>query len=104
MEEHANVADIAITAAITAQTVIDSDTVINSDAGTTAGATADTTADIVINTRTAACTVGRRSTPPGHELEAHLSHFTRCGARHSGRCATEPKSVQVSKPAPSPSR
>ena len=39
-----------------------------------------------------------------YELEAHLSHFTRCGARHSGRCATEPKSVQVSKPAPSPSR
>ena len=25
-----------------------------------------------------------------HELNAHLSHCTKCGAKHSGRCNTEP--------------
>ena len=29
-----------------------------------------------------------------HEMEAHLSQCTRCGARHSGKCDSEPKSVQ----------
>ena len=29
-----------------------------------------------------------------HELNAHLSHCTKCGAKHSGQCAAESLSVQ----------
>ena len=29
-----------------------------------------------------------------HEVSAHLSHCARCGAKHSGKCAAEPLSVQ----------
>ena len=29
-----------------------------------------------------------------HEVSAHLSHCTKCGAKHSGKCAAEPLSVQ----------
>ena len=29
-----------------------------------------------------------------HELNAHLSHCTKCNATHSGKCAVEPLSVQ----------
>ena len=29
-----------------------------------------------------------------HELSAHLSHCTKCGTKHSGKCNTEPLSVQ----------
>ena len=29
-----------------------------------------------------------------HEMSAHLSHCTKCAAKHSGKCATEPLSGQ----------
>ena len=29
-----------------------------------------------------------------HELNTHLSHCTKCGAKHPGKCNTEPLSVQ----------
>ena len=29
-----------------------------------------------------------------HEVSAHLSHCAKCGAKHSGKCAAEPLSVQ----------
>ena len=29
-----------------------------------------------------------------HETYTHLSHCTKCGAKHSGKCDTEPLSVQ----------
>ena len=34
-----------------------------------------------------------RSALRRHDMEAHLSQCTRCGARHSGKCNTQPKSV-----------